>query len=84
MIRNNDCTVIGVELRESDRNKIFREVWEAAIQKVSEEDRKKLNQLAFDLANDKKIRNFGQASAQELITAAAIFMAKYKVRYHGL
>lgn len=65
------------EMKEGERRSLYKEIWDSAIGAVDAKDRARLNQMAFDLSNDKRFRNFGLTSAHDLLVTVSIFLAKY-------
>lgn len=58
-----------------EQQNLYRELWTAAAEKVSQEDLVKLNDLAFELGKTKKVRNFGIHSAKELLVVLGIIFS---------
>jgi len=61
------------------RSALWHDVYGSAIEQVEEKDARKINEMCFDLANVRKIKNFGLTSARELVTALSVFIAENRL-----
>ena len=65
---------IPIAVEASQHARVFSEAAESAYCQLDDEDRKMISSIVFDLAHTKRIRNFGDAAARELLMVIGILM----------